>query len=263
MRLPALPPGARRVRPTSAATARLLLGRAHQPGGDAQLAQLEWQAAHRGLRRLRRRTPRGAGRWLLAGATPSRGPSRRGGRRCVAPGRHGAWVTAVVSWCSGISWDSAISRGWWPSRGASSTSWTCAVHSASSRGCRSSTTRPAPPYRRRLAEVEDDIAQAEEDLDDTRRAHAEQDRDYLVAELRRAVGLGGRDRTTSGTSERARTSVTRSLRYALARIGEQEAELGAHLGRRVRTGLYCRYEPDPVANLTWDVATTPESPPDR
>ena len=38
-------------------------------------------------------------------------------------------------------------------------------------------------YRRRLAEVEDDIAEAQRNHDDARRELAERDRDYLVAEL--------------------------------------------------------------------------------
>ncbi|KAA1418739.1 hypothetical protein F0U44_09610 [Nocardioides humilatus] len=106
-------------------------------------------------------------------------------------------------------------------------------------------------YRRRLAEVEDDIVEAEHDHDDARRALAERDRDYLMAELTAAAGLGGRDRTTGGTAERARGAVTRSLRYALARLEEQHPDLGAHLARTVRTGAYCSYQPDPLAPVEW------------
>ncbi len=106
-------------------------------------------------------------------------------------------------------------------------------------------------YRRRLADVEADLDEAARDHDDARLALAERDRDYLLAELTRAVGLGGRHRTTGGTTERARTAVTRSLRYALARLAEQHPDLGAHLARTVRTGACCSYQPDPVAPLEW------------
>ena len=106
-------------------------------------------------------------------------------------------------------------------------------------------------YRRRLAEVEDDIAEAERNHDDARRELAERDRDYLIAELSAAVGLSGRARTTGGTAERARGAVTRSLRYALGRLEEQHSDLGAHLARTVRTGAFCSYQPDPLAPIGW------------
>jgi hypothetical protein len=108
-------------------------------------------------------------------------------------------------------------------------------------------------YRRRLAEVEDDLAEAVRVNDEARRQLAERDRDYLVAELRSAVGLGGRIRGTGGDSERARTAVTRSLRYALARVSELHPELGRHLACTVRTGTWCSYVPDPLAPIQWKV----------
>ncbi len=108
-------------------------------------------------------------------------------------------------------------------------------------------------YRRRLAEVEEDLAEAEAMHDLARQSLAQHDRDYLVAELTRAVGLGGRARTVGGTSERARGSVTRSLRYALRKLEASQGDLGAHLGRTVRTGTYCSYQPDPLAPVLWDL----------
>ena len=106
-------------------------------------------------------------------------------------------------------------------------------------------------YRRRLAEVEEDLDEAVLTNDLAREEVARRDRDYLVDELARAVGLGGRDRRTGGSAERARTSVTRSLRYALARLATEHPDLGAHLSRRLRTGTYCCYEPDPLSPVTW------------
>ena len=73
--------------------------------------------------------------------------------------------------------------------------------------------RAKDAYRRRLAEIEDDIEQARALEDDERAAQADAERDFLVRELSRAVGLGGRDRRAGSTSERARASVTRALRH--------------------------------------------------
>ena len=54
--------------------------------------------------------------------------------------------------------------------------------------------RAKDAHRRRLAEIEDDIEQARAFGDDERAAQADAERDFLVRELSRAVGLGGRDR---------------------------------------------------------------------
>ena len=108
-------------------------------------------------------------------------------------------------------------------------------------------------YRRRLADVDDDIDEATQ-LNDTGRLElAQHDREYLIAELKRAIGLGGRHRTLGGTAERARTSVTRSLRYALGRLAEHHPSLAAHLEQSVHTGTYCSYQPDPLAAIRWQM----------
>jgi tetratricopeptide (TPR) repeat protein len=111
--------------------------------------------------------------------------------------------------------------------------------------------RAKEAYRRRLAEIEDDIDQARAIGDPERAAQADAERDVLVRELSRAVGLGGRDRRAASASERARVGVTRAVRQAIARIGEHHRELGEHLNRAVRTGTYCAYLPDPRAPAAW------------
>jgi hypothetical protein len=111
-------------------------------------------------------------------------------------------------------------------------------------------------YRRRLAEVDEDIEDAIRMNDPARAELAQRDRDYLIAELARAVGLGGRHRMVGSTTERARTSVTRSLRYAIRRLAEHHPALGAHLEQSVRTGTYCSYVPDPLVGIVWEASST-------
>jgi hypothetical protein len=106
-------------------------------------------------------------------------------------------------------------------------------------------------YRRRLAEIEEDLAAAQATGDAERAAQADAERDFLVRELSRAVGLGGRDRRAGSASERARASVTRAVRQAMARIRAHLPLLGAHLDRAVRTGTYCAYLPDPRVPVAW------------
>ena len=106
-------------------------------------------------------------------------------------------------------------------------------------------------YRRRLAEIEDDMEQARAIGDTERATQADAERDFLLRELSRAVGLGGRERRASSASERARAGVTRAIRQAIGRIGEHHPQLGAHLNRTVRTGTHCAYLPDPGAPAAW------------
>ena len=73
--------------------------------------------------------------------------------------------------------------------------------------------RAKDAYRRRLAEIDDDIERARALGDARREAQADAERDFLVRELSRAVGLGGRDRRASSASERARVAVTRAIRH--------------------------------------------------
>jgi tetratricopeptide (TPR) repeat protein len=111
--------------------------------------------------------------------------------------------------------------------------------------------RAKTAYRRRLAEIEDDIEQARALGDATREAQADAERDFLVRELAGAVGLSSRDRRAASASERARSGVTRAIRQGIARIGEHHPQLGEHLNRAVRTGTYCAYLPDPGAPAAW------------
>ena len=111
--------------------------------------------------------------------------------------------------------------------------------------------RAKDAYRRRLAEIEDDIEQARALEDTEREMQADAERDFLVRELSRAVGLHGRDRRAASTSERARVSVTRAVRQAIVRVGEHHPELGEHLDRTIRTGTYCAYVPEPGAPAVW------------
>jgi hypothetical protein len=111
--------------------------------------------------------------------------------------------------------------------------------------------RAKDAYRRRLVEIEDDIDQARAIGDAERAAQAEAERDFLVRELTRAVGLGRRDRRAASASERARVGVTRAIRQAITRIGEHHPELHEHLNRTIRTGTYCAYVPDTRAPAAW------------
>lgn len=77
--------------------------------------------------------------------------------------------------------------------------------------------------------------------------------DELVHQLAEAFGLGGRARRAASAAERARVNVTRALRTATATLGEALPEAGTVLVRRLRTGLYCAYEPHDADDVCWIV----------
>jgi tetratricopeptide (TPR) repeat protein len=113
--------------------------------------------------------------------------------------------------------------------------------------------RAKAAYRRRLAEIEDDIGEALAMADDERAAQADVERDLLIRELSLAVGLGGRDRRAAAASERARAGVTRAIRQAIVRIREHHPPMGTHLDRAIRTGTYCVYLPDSPTVMEWTI----------
>ncbi len=108
-------------------------------------------------------------------------------------------------------------------------------------------------YRQRLLELQAEVDDAAACNDQVRGERAHVEIEALLRELKRAVGLGGRDRPSGSDAERARVNVVRSLRRAIAAIALQADGLGAHLDVSVRTGRYCGYLPEPAAALSWTV----------
>lgn len=108
-------------------------------------------------------------------------------------------------------------------------------------------------YRRRIAALNAEIDEADRFHDIERAARARVELDALMQELRRAVGVHGRDRPMGSGAERARVNVARSLRRAISTVRAALPDLGAHLEVSVRTGRACAYAPEPGARLEWDV----------
>jgi non-specific serine/threonine protein kinase len=106
-------------------------------------------------------------------------------------------------------------------------------------------------FRARVRELQEEIREAEEWNDPERAARAQVELDAVTRELAAAVGLGGRDRTAASAAERARVSVRKAITAAIARIAEHDPDLGLLLSTTVRTGVFCRYTPDPRLPITW------------
>lgn len=111
-------------------------------------------------------------------------------------------------------------------------------------------------YRGRVSELHEELEEAKRLGRVDRAEQVEEEIGALTRELSRAVGLGGRNRRAASASERARQSVTKSIKSALERIAQVEAALGDHLLRCVKTGNFCVYRPDPGSSVAWEFAET-------
>jgi hypothetical protein len=111
--------------------------------------------------------------------------------------------------------------------------------------------RAKSAYKRRLTELREELAEAKQFGNEQQALALEQDIDALLGELRRAIGLRGRDRKAASPAERARVNVTRTIKLALEHIGRVHPELETHLAASVKTGTFCRYQPDPHELVNW------------
>jgi hypothetical protein len=96
-------------------------------------------------------------------------------------------------------------------------------------------------YQNRLKQLNAEIDQAAACGEEAASAHEE--REWLIAQLANASGLGGRTRSFPDGAERARVAVGKAIRRALIRINDADAVIGGHLHEAVHTGVRCSYWP--------------------
>jgi len=106
-------------------------------------------------------------------------------------------------------------------------------------------------YKQRLADLEDELTEAERNADLGRLERLRAERSMLAAELAGALGLGGRARFAGDPAERARKAVTMRIRAAIGTVAEQDDILARHLRNAVRTGRLCSYQPEEA--VSWRI----------
>ncbi len=125
-------------------------------------------------------------------------------------------------------------------------------------GLPASTAQPAlddeavAAYRDRLHDLEVELDEADRHADVERAAKLAVERDVLIDELTRNLGLGGRRRSAgSDPDERLRKAVSARVKATIDRLEDLHPALGRHLRHSVRTGYYCSYVPE--RPVTWHV----------
>ncbi|MBY0275397.1 hypothetical protein K2Z84_08650, partial [Candidatus Binatia bacterium] len=110
--------------------------------------------------------------------------------------------------------------------------------------------------RERLAELRDELAEAEEHNDVGRAEMLRNEIEEIADELARVIGAGpprAAQRRAGSLAERARLNATRALRKVIDRIQGDCPRLGHHLSNSIVTGRICTYREDPTYPVTWRI----------
>jgi tetratricopeptide (TPR) repeat protein len=113
--------------------------------------------------------------------------------------------------------------------------------------------RAVREYRRRLGELDRELDAADLTGDAERARQAADERAFILDQLRRDTGLGGRPRRLPDDVERARMRVSKAIHRAIRRLSSADPVLGRALETGVRTGYLCRYVTDPGQPISWTV----------
>jgi pimeloyl-ACP methyl ester carboxylesterase len=105
-------------------------------------------------------------------------------------------------------------------------------------------------YQRRIAELREELTQADQHNDTERATGLRWELEYLGDQIAAAVGLRGRARTTASHRERARLMVTKAIKAAIAKVRASNSALGHHLATCIKTGNFCTYDPGPQ-HVAW------------
>ncbi len=108
-------------------------------------------------------------------------------------------------------------------------------------------------YKRRLAELHEELEEARGFNDLGRIDRLENESEAITLELSRAIGLGGRHRKAGSAAERARINVSRAIAAVMKKIAKEHPMLAEHFAARVHRGTFCSYAPDPSLTVHWEL----------
>jgi hypothetical protein len=120
------------------------------------------------------------------------------------------------------------------------------VHQADSSQESSLDTRATKEYKEKLAEIEEELAEAQENQDMGKIEKLQEDKALLAGELKKAG-----HRKQAPAVKQARTSVSNAITRAIDNIGQNNEDAGKFLKQSIETGTTCRYKSD--RNVTWEL----------
>jgi hypothetical protein len=108
-------------------------------------------------------------------------------------------------------------------------------------------------YADAIVSLKEQIEEADR-FNESARASGLRDRlRWFLQEKKRAVGFRGKDRPVADPEERARTKIRKNFKAAVETIRRVHAPLGDYLEKRVKTGRFCSYNPDPNRAVAWAI----------
>lgn len=104
--------------------------------------------------------------------------------------------------------------------------------------------RALAEYRQKIKDLEDEILEAEDNIDFARLEKLKDEKEFLEDQILAASGLMGRTRKFDDPVEKARKSITNRINDSRKKIQKDHPTLGQHLINCIKTGPYCSYTPD-------------------
>jgi hypothetical protein len=108
--------------------------------------------------------------------------------------------------------------------------------------------RAKADYAGRIKELRAELAEAERFNDIGRAERFRNEMGVVADQLRAATGLGGINRRAASHAERARSTVSKRIRFAIRQLQKSSPALGDHLSKAIRTGYSCIYQPTETIN---------------
>lgn len=99
-------------------------------------------------------------------------------------------------------------------------------------------------YRKKITELQNDLAEADDHQDYKRAEVLQEEYEQLIEHLSDSLGLQGKIRQIGNPVEKARSAVTWRIRNAISKIEQDHSSLGKHLSNSIKTGTFCSYEPE-------------------
>lgn len=109
-------------------------------------------------------------------------------------------------------------------------------------------------YKRAIDELRTEIEDADDANDPARAERARDELGRLLDEVASRYGLGDEPRIEKATVNRVRDAVARGVRRLIERIRREDRLFAEHLEASIRFGTVCRYAPDPIAQIVWQIS---------